>query len=240
MAMLAHRHRDWGSLLVLPPQTLNVAQKWGGDCQAPFTAVLRERERLQVALTQKRLAWKAVAQPHLPMVLLALTHRDCGCLFVLPPKTSNVSHRVPAGLLSQPCSENVNVSRQLLPRRGYLEMLLLSLICPWHCAQRGTETGAACLSSHIKLQTYPRGSLPGSFRSPAPKRHTLQKVRSQKGLEWKAVAQPHLPMALLAQRHRDWGCFLVLPPQTSNVAQGLRVPVGIFQQPSSENANVSR
>jgi len=34
---------------------------------------------------------------------------------------------------------------------------------------------------------------------------------SQKELAWKAVAQPHLPMALLAQRHRDWGCLLVFP-----------------------------
>jgi len=33
-----------------------------------------------------------------------------------------------------------------------------------------------------------------------------------------AVAQPHLPMALLAQRHRNWGYLLLLPPQTSNVA----------------------
>jgi len=41
---------------------------------------------------------------------------------------------------------------------------------------------------------------------------------SQKELAWKAIAQPHLPMALLAQRHRDWGFLLVLTPQTSNVA----------------------
>jgi len=30
---------------------------------------------------------------------------------------------------------------------------LLSLICPWHCSHRGTETGAACLSCQLKLQT---------------------------------------------------------------------------------------
>jgi len=40
----------------------------------------------------------------------------------------------------------------------------------------------------------------------------LQIARSQKELGWKAVGQTHLPMALLAQRHRDWGCLLVLPP----------------------------
>jgi len=45
----------------------------------------------------------------------------------------------------------------------------------------------------------------------------LQIAGSRKGLSWKAVAQPHLPMALLVQRHRDWGCLLVLPPQISNI-----------------------
>jgi len=119
-------------------------------------------------------------------------------------------------------------------------MLTLSLICPWHCAHRGTETEAACLSCHLKLQTYPRGSLPGCFRSPAPKRQTLQIVRSHKWLTWKAVAQPHLPMALRTQRHRDWGCLFVLPPQTPNVARTWGVPAGHLQQPCSENANVSR
>jgi len=40
----------------------------------------------------------------------------------------------------------------------------------------------------------------------------------QKGLDWKAVPQPHLPTALPTQRHRDWDYLLVLPPQASNVA----------------------
>jgi len=48
----------------------------------------------------------------------------------------------------------------------------------------------------------------------------LQITRSQKGLSWKGVAQHHLPMALLEQRHRDWGCLLVLLPETSKVVWG--------------------
>jgi len=159
---------------------------------------------------------------------------------------------------------------------------LLSLICPWHCSHRGTETGAACLSCHVKLQRYLRWFVTGASGSSALKLRTsadrlqperaslesccssssahgtarteaqrlgllaclatsnfrrifgctcrppwaallrkcerLQIACSQKQLAWKAVAQPHLPMALLAQRHRDWGCLLFLPPQTSNVA----------------------
>ena len=155
---------------------------------------------------------------------------------------------------------------------------MVSLIWPWHCSHRGTETGAACLSCPLKLQTYVTSSVPGSSGSPAPKMRTsadsslpqraslesccsaisahgtartevkrlglfacltpsnlkcifdgpcrvppaallrkcerLQINHSQKELAWKAVAQPHLPMAVLAQRHRDWVCLLVLPPQT--------------------------
>ena len=177
---------------------------------------------------------------------------------------------------------------------------MLSVICPWHCSHRGTETGAACLSCHLKLEKNFWGFVQGASGSPAPKMRTsadssqperasLESCCSassahgtarteaqrlgllaclatsnfkrrlrvpcrapqtalllkcerqhiahrQKELAWKAVAQPPLPMALLAQRHRDWGCLLVLPPQTSNVA--LRVHAVGLRQPCSQNANV--
>jgi len=154
MALLAQRHRDWGCLLVLPPQTSNVAWDWrvclsgsvpsppvkmrtsadswqaegvrlesccsassahgtarteaqrlgllaclatsnfkrslGCQCREPAAALLRQCERLQIAGRQKGLAWKAAAQPHLPMALLAQRHRDWDCLLVLPLQTSNV------------------------------------------------------------------------------------------------------------------------------------------------------
>jgi len=41
-----------------------------GACQTPLAALLRRCERLQIAASQKGLAWKAVAQPHLLMALL--------------------------------------------------------------------------------------------------------------------------------------------------------------------------
>ena len=100
-----------GCLLVLPPQTAKVAWEWGGPSQAPFAALLRKCERRQIAGRQKWLAWKAVAQPHLPMALLTQRHRDWGCLLLLPPQTSNVTYGVRAGSLRQPCSENANVCR---------------------------------------------------------------------------------------------------------------------------------
>ena len=180
---------------------------------------------------------------------------------------------------------------------------MLSLICPRHCSHRGTETGAACLSCHLKLQTYSWGAcressaallrkcerlqiagrqkglawkdvaqphlpahgtaqteaqrlgllvclatsnfnrrLVGPCQTPRAallrKRERLQIARREKGLAWKAVAQPHLPTALLAQRHRDLRCLLVLPSQTSNVAYGVRA--GSLRQSCSENANVCR
>jgi len=56
---------------------------------------------------------------------------------------------------------------------------------------------------------------------PCPESAKYFKVSpTQRGLAWKAVAQPHTPMALLAQVHKDWGCVLALPPQTSNIAPG--------------------
>jgi len=85
----------------------------GGACQAPLTALLRRSECLQIAGSQKGLAWKALAQPHLPMALLAQSPRDWRCLLVLPPQTSNVALEwgVPARLRLQPCSEDANVCR---------------------------------------------------------------------------------------------------------------------------------
>jgi len=82
-----------------------------GPWRKPAAALLCECELLQIAGRQKGLAWKAVAQPHLPRALLAQSHRDWGCLLVLPPQNSNVAYGVHAGRLRQPCSENANVCR---------------------------------------------------------------------------------------------------------------------------------
>ena len=78
-------------MLILPLDTSNACWEWRCPCQAPITALLRKCERLQIAGSQKGLAWKAVAQPHLPMALLAERQRDWSCLLVLPTQTSNVS-----------------------------------------------------------------------------------------------------------------------------------------------------
>ena len=95
----------------------------------------------------------------------------------------------------------------------------------------------ACLASSNFKRTFV-GMCSGSPAALLPKCERLQIARSQKELAWKAVAQPHLPMALLSQRHRDWGCLLVLPPQTSNVDLGVHARG--LRQPCSKNANVCR
>jgi len=71
--------------------TSNFKRILAGPCRTPLAAQLRKCKRLQIAGSQKELAWKAVAQPHLPMALLAQRYRDCGCLLVLPPQTSNLT-----------------------------------------------------------------------------------------------------------------------------------------------------
>jgi len=91
--------------------TSNFKRRFGCPCCAPPAGLLRQCERLQIARRQKELAWKAVAQPHLPMALLAQRKRDWGCLLVLPCQTSNVALGVLAGGLRQPCFDNANICR---------------------------------------------------------------------------------------------------------------------------------
>ena len=70
--------------------TTNFKRSLGGPYWDPAAALLKKWKRLQIARSQKELAWKAVAQPHLPKALLAQRHRDWGCLHVLPPENSVV------------------------------------------------------------------------------------------------------------------------------------------------------
>jgi len=91
--------------------TSNFKRSFVGQVRLSPAALLRKCQRLQIACIQNELAWKAVAQPHLPMALLAQRHRDWGCLLVLPSQTSNVALVVSAWMLQQRCSENANVCR---------------------------------------------------------------------------------------------------------------------------------
>jgi len=98
--------------------TFKFKRMFGGQCRGRPEGLLWKWERLPIARSQKELAWKAVAQPHLPMALLAQRHIDWGCFLVLPPLTSNVGFGVSAGGLRQPCSENEKVCRELAGRKS--------------------------------------------------------------------------------------------------------------------------
>jgi len=91
--------------------TSNFNRSFGSPSRGHSETLLQKCERLQIARGQKEPAWKDVAQPHLPMVLLAQRHRDWGCLLVLPPQTSKVPLSVRVGSFRQLCSENANVCR---------------------------------------------------------------------------------------------------------------------------------
>jgi len=180
----------------------------GGPFEAPFSALLRQCEHLQIAGSQKGLSWKAVAQPHLPMALFAQRQREWGCLLVLTPHTRNVIWEWGASLLG--CFRSPAPKMRTSADRSQAEEAILEIYFSASCAHgtartEGQRAGLlACLdTSHFKRSLGMGGVPLGCFRSPALKIERLQIGRSQKGLSWKAVAQPHLLMALLAQRHRD-------------------------------------
>ena len=137
--------------------TSNFEHILGGSCRVPPAVQSRKCKRLQRSGSRTCLAGKAVAQPHLPLALLAQRYRDWGCLLVLPHHISNVAWK-------------------------------------WG------------------------GSLPGSFRSPAPKMRTSADRWQPEGASLQSCCSASFAMALLAQRHREWGCLLVLQLETSKVA----------------------
>jgi len=152
------------------------------------------------------------------MALLAQRHRDWGCLLVLPPQTSNVFRGSLRG-----CFRSPTPKKRTSPDRSPAEGASLERCCSASCVHGTARTEAQRLGLLASLATSnfkcsPGGPCRAPFAALLRKCERLQIPHSQKGLSCKAVAQLHLPVALLAQRHRDWGCLLVLPPQTSNVS----------------------
>jgi len=207
-----------GLLACLAPS--NFKHRFGCLRRGPTAALLQKCERLQIAHIQKELAWKPFAQPHLPMALLAQRHRDWGCLLVLPPQTSKVASVVHDGRLQHPAPKMRTSADSSQAERASLESC-----CSASSAQATARTEAQRLGL---LACLPPSDFKSSFGGPcrAPptallkKCKRLQIARRHKGLAWKAVSQPHLPMALLAQRHRDWGYLLVLPPTNFKLSFG--------------------
>jgi len=174
------------------------------------------------------------------MSLLAQRHRDWGCLLLLTPQTSNVSRGSVKDTSGSPAPKTQTSADSWQPEGSSLESC-----CSASSAHGTARTEAQRLGQLACLAT---SNFNRKLLCPCRVPHAallqkcerLQKARNQKGLAWKAVAQPHLPMALLAERHRDWVCLLVLPPQTSNVPRGWECHSRRLQQPCSENGNVCR
>jgi len=152
------------------------------------------------------------------MALLAQRHRDWGCFLVLPPQTSNVVLDSVHEASSSPA-----LKMQMSADSSQAETASLE-----SCCSASSAHGTACTEAQrpgllacLAPPNFKR-SLGGPCKEPLAvllrKCERLQIDHRQKELASKAVAQPHLPMALLAQRHRDWGCLLVLSPPNSNLA----------------------
>jgi len=135
------------------------------SCQTVFSAVFRKCERLQKGGSQKGPAWKAVAQRHLPMALLAQRHRDCGCLLVLPPQTSNVAWEWGRSLAGS------FLSRALKMRASadscQPEGAILESCCSASCAHGTARTEAQRLGLLACLATSNLKHIPGMGGVPA-------------------------------------------------------------------------
>jgi len=185
----------------------NFKRNFECPCRGPPAMLLRKCKSLQIARSQ-----------HLHMALLAQRHRHWGHLLLLPPQNSNVDFVVRAGVLWHPTLKMRTSADRWQAERASLES----------CCSASYAHGTACTEAQrlglltcLANSNFKR-SFGGPCRGPPVallrKCERLQIAHSQTEPAWKDVAQPHLPMALLAQRHRDWGCLLVLPNQSSKVS----------------------
>jgi len=94
------------------------------------------------------------------------------------------------------------------------------LCLPTVLLSQAYKTGALHLPCHVKDETW---ALSLSWMPAVVhllKFKCLEVAPTEKVLALKALAGPHLPMALLREVHKDWGSALALPPQSSNIASG--------------------
>jgi len=154
------------------------------------------------------------------MALLTEVHTDWSCFFALPPETSKLVLGSQPGASRCPAMKVQTSVDSSQEERPSVEICISASSA--HGSAR-TEAQRLGLLACLATSNFKR-SFGGPCQAPPAallrKCERLQIPRSQKGLGWKALAQPHLPMALLAHRHSDWGCLLILPLQTSNVARG--------------------
>ena len=220
MALLAQRHRDWGCLLVLPPQTSNVFR---GSLRGCFRSPTPKKRTSPDISPAEGASLESCCSASCVHGTARTEAQRLGLLASLATSNFKCS---PGGPCRAPFAALLRKCERLQIPHSQKGAKLQS------CCSASSARGTACtetqrlgllaslLTSNFKrILGGPFMVTPGALLR---KCERLQIARRQKVLAWKAVAQPHLPMALLAQRHRDWGCLIVLPPQTSNISLGVR------------------
>jgi len=174
------------------------------------------------------------------MALLAQRHTDWGACLSSLLKLQKFIRRYLSGAFCSPAPKKGMSADSWQVERASLESCCSASSA--HGTAR-TEAQRLVLLACLATSNF-KPILGGTCRAPPAtllrKWERLQISGRLKGLAWKTVAQPHLLMALLAQRHRDWGCLLVLPPPTSNVARACGCHSRHLQHSCSENGNVCR
>jgi len=75
----------------------------------PVTAQIQKCKRLEIATTQKVLAVKADAGPHLSLAPHSNAHRDRGSVLALHPLSTKYTLLGSPVRLLQPCSKSANI-----------------------------------------------------------------------------------------------------------------------------------
>jgi len=114
MALLAQRHRDWGCLLVLPPQKSNVAWEWVGSLPGSFRSpATKMRTSADIWQPEGAILESccSASSAHGTARTEAQRLELLACLATSNFKRSLGMGGVLARLLSQPCYKNANVCR---------------------------------------------------------------------------------------------------------------------------------
>ena len=159
-------------------------------------AQLHNCKRPAIAPTQKVLALKAVAGPHLALEDFSPVHQHWGSALALPDKHFNTLPLF-LWLVPDPSSKTAHVQQLLPHRRCQYWKLLLALIFLCHPFHRPTNIGALHLHCHLHVET-DYLSLLHACQSPAPKLQMSIDCSTWKVPALKAVAGPHLPLAAVS------------------------------------------
>ena len=171
---------------------------------------------LKIASTQQVLPLKVLAQPHLP---LAQSHKHWRSELALPAQTSIIAQGSLLDVCRSPDHKMHTSHDNSQKQEGSLKAaahphLPLALLTQAH---KNKDSALAFVPQSANMAS---GSLLDTCQSTAPLKvqKSLDIASIQKVLALKALAHTHLPLALLAQAHKDWYSVLPLPPQSSNIS----------------------